>query len=201
MYNSVRFKNFKSLKDFTIQLRAVNVLVGPNNAGKSTVLDAFRVMATAHALASRRLPQGVEIGNKTILGYELPASQIPISLMNIHSDYQSDRETAVIFSLKNGNKLRLEFHDNSRCVLTTESQNRISSTTQFKKQFPTEIYSFPTLGPLEEEEAMTFGFFDVLRLTWDSLILRTTSTSLSFQSEDLVSDKESSMPLGRLKGF
>jgi hypothetical protein len=53
--------------------------------------------------------------------------------MNIHSDYQADRETTVTFSLENGNKLRLEFHDNSRCVLTTESPNRISSTAQFKK--------------------------------------------------------------------
>jgi energy-coupling factor transporter ATP-binding protein EcfA2 len=154
MYKSVRFQNFKSLKDFTIHLRATNVLVGPNNAGKSTVLDAFRVLSIAHGLASRRLPQTIEIRNRPILGYELPASQIPISLMNIHSDYQADRETTVTFSLENGNKLRLEFHDNSRCVLTTESPNRISSTAQFKKQFPTSIYSFPTLGPLEEQESL-----------------------------------------------
>src|ERR1039458_4613999 len=99
MYKTVKFRNFKSLKDFTIHLRAVNVLVGPNNAGKSTVLDAVRVMSVAHTLASHRLPQSLRIKRKHVVGYELPQSLVPILLTNIHSDYQSDQETSVVFIL------------------------------------------------------------------------------------------------------
>ena len=35
-----------------------------------------------------------------------------------------------------------------------EAKQRTSTTAQFRKHFPTSIYSFPTLGPLEEEEAL-----------------------------------------------
>ncbi len=42
--SSVRFRNFKALRDFSVSLDRVNVLVGPNNAGKSTILSAFRAL-------------------------------------------------------------------------------------------------------------------------------------------------------------
>jgi AAA15 family ATPase/GTPase len=153
MFTTIKFQNFKSLKDFTIRLRDINVLVGPNNAGKSTVLDAFRTISVALNFASRRLPQPIQFKNKTVVGYDIPATQIPISLTNIHSDYQATEETSVTFNLENGNELQLEFHDSSRCILTIDSKQRTATTAQFKRNFPVSVYAFPTLGPLEEEKS------------------------------------------------
>jgi ABC-type multidrug transport system ATPase subunit len=155
MFTSVKFRNFKSLKDFTVRLSPINVLVGPNNAGKSTILDAFRAMAAAHRFASRRVQSPLTINRTTVVGYEIPMTNFPISLANIHSDYQTDQETSATFTLENGNKLQLSFYDNARCIMTIlESKQRTTSTAQFRKHFPTSIYSFPTLGPLEEEELL-----------------------------------------------
>jgi len=39
---SVTFENFKALEQFTLSLDDVNILVGPNNSGKSTIIGAFR---------------------------------------------------------------------------------------------------------------------------------------------------------------
>jgi predicted ATPase len=47
MIRFARFRNFKGLQDFTVSLRRTNVLVGTNNAGKSTVLDGFRALEGA----------------------------------------------------------------------------------------------------------------------------------------------------------
>jgi len=154
MFTKVRFRNFKSLRDFTVYLRAMNVLVGPNNAGKSTVLDAFRIIMAAHSFASRRLQQIIRINNDTIVGYDIPASLIPISLANIHSDYQTDQETSLTFTLNNGNEIKLQFYDNARCIMTLDAKQRTVTTAQFKKNFPINVYSIPTLGPLEEEEEL-----------------------------------------------
>ena len=44
-FTSVTFRNFKAFRNFSLSLRHMNVLVGPNNAGKSTALAAFRVLA------------------------------------------------------------------------------------------------------------------------------------------------------------
>lgn len=155
MFKSVRFRNFKSLRDYTVNLRTMNVLVGPNNAGKSTILDAFRAMAAAHRYASRRVQSPISVGGNTVVGYEIPTTNFPVSLANVHSDYQTDLETSVTFSLDNGNKLQLTFYDNARCILTIlEAKQRTSTTAQFRKNFPASIYPFPTLGPLEEEELL-----------------------------------------------
>ena len=114
MFKSVRFRNFKSLKDYTVHLRRMNVLVGPNNAGKSTILDAFHAMAAAHRHACRRVQAPISVNGNTVVGYEIPMTNFPISLANIHSDYQSNLETSVTFALENGNRLQLTFHENAR---------------------------------------------------------------------------------------
>lgn len=155
MFKSVKFRNFKSLKDYTVRLKAVNVLVGPNNAGKSTILDAFRAMAAAHRYVSRRVSTPIAVNGTTVVGYDIPMSNFPISLANVHSDYQTNQETSVTFSLENGNKLQLNFYDNARCIMTiVEAKQRTATTAQFRKHFPVSIYAFPTLGPLEEEELL-----------------------------------------------
>jgi hypothetical protein len=133
----------------------MNVLVGPNNAGKSTILDAFRALAAAHRYACRRVQSPLSVHGSPVVGYEVPMTNFPISLANVHSDYQTDQETSVTFSLENGNKLQLSFYDNARCVMTIEEAKlRTTSTAQFRKNFPVSIYPFPTLGPLEEEEPL-----------------------------------------------
>ena len=58
------------------------------------------------------------------------------------------------FALDNGNELHLQFYDNARCVLTVDAKQRTATTAQFRKNFPISVYSFPTLGPLEEEELL-----------------------------------------------
>jgi predicted ATPase len=42
MLTKIRVKNFKSLKDVTLELGQRNVLVGANMAGKSNVMDLFK---------------------------------------------------------------------------------------------------------------------------------------------------------------
>lgn len=43
MIESIRFENFRALKDATLNLGPFNVLIGPNGSGKSTVLQALEI--------------------------------------------------------------------------------------------------------------------------------------------------------------
>jgi hypothetical protein len=95
-----------------------------------------------------------QVKGEAIVGYDVPVANFPFSLANIHSDYLTDQETSVTFALDNGNKLQLRFYDNARCVLTVDADKRTANIAQFKRHFPISIYSFPTLGPLEEEEPL-----------------------------------------------
>ncbi len=44
MITRVKVQNFKSLSDFKLELGPINVLVGPNMAGKSNVIDVFKFL-------------------------------------------------------------------------------------------------------------------------------------------------------------
>jgi predicted ATPase len=50
----VDFLRFKAFHGFTLRLRHFNILVGPNNSGKSTILTAFRILAAALRKANTR---------------------------------------------------------------------------------------------------------------------------------------------------
>jgi predicted ATPase len=51
---SVRFARYKAFREFSLSLDRFNVLVGPNNSGKSTILSAFRILAEALRRARAR---------------------------------------------------------------------------------------------------------------------------------------------------
>jgi AAA15 family ATPase/GTPase len=60
MLNSLVIKNFRSLADFEVtKLGRVNLIVGKNNSGKSSVLEALRIYAgNAHQELLERIAQG-----------------------------------------------------------------------------------------------------------------------------------------------
>ncbi|GAB3798667.1 hypothetical protein GCM10028819_20280 [Spirosoma humi] len=44
MLKRVSIQNFKSLKDVTLDLQKVNLLIGPNNSGKTNFLKALEIV-------------------------------------------------------------------------------------------------------------------------------------------------------------
>lgn len=67
MLNQVHFENIKSLKDVTIDLERLTVLVGPNGCGKSTVLDQVDVFCKlgSEPRDSTQLPTEVSLRAKS----------------------------------------------------------------------------------------------------------------------------------------
>ena len=150
---SVRFSNFKALRDYSVSLQSMNVLVGPNNSGKSTVLSAFRVLEQAMRTArSRRATRvGTHSGGQAD-GHFVPETNIPISLENVHSDYTVE-DSRIEFRFSNGNKLFLFFPSGGGCNLYWDVSGRpIATTTAFRREFPVQVQVIPVLGPIEQEE-------------------------------------------------
>ena len=83
----------------------MNILVGPNNNGKSTVVGAFRVLSQALRVARSRNADIVWDGDRQRPGWTLQADNMPISSENIHTDYD-EVDTNVEFRLSNGSTLR-----------------------------------------------------------------------------------------------
>ncbi|AIQ13396.1 ATP-dependent nuclease [Paenibacillus durus] len=149
---TVDFKNFKALRSYTLRLQHMNILVGPNNSGKSTIISAFRALGVGIRQGFSKKASLVQGPNSERYGYPISEESLPMSLENVHTDY-AEIDSSVTFKLSNGNKLILFFPRSGGCNLLTESSGRVVTTPkQFKEEFPLDLEIVPVLGPLEQNE-------------------------------------------------
>jgi AAA domain, putative AbiEii toxin, Type IV TA system len=153
----VEFHRFKVFRSFSVSLRGFNILVGPNNAGKSTILAAFRILAAAMRKATSRKPEIVRGPSGRGQGYSVDLTEISVAGENIFYNYDDTEPASITFTLSNGNKLLLYFPDQGSCNLIPEKQGRpVASPTTFRANFNCPIRFVPILGPVEHNERL-FG--------------------------------------------
>jgi predicted ATP-dependent endonuclease of OLD family len=88
-FTKVDFRRFKAFDTFSLNLRHFNILVGPNNAGKSTILAAFRILAAAMRKATRRNPEIVRGPQGREHGYAVDLSQVAVAEENLFTTTMS----------------------------------------------------------------------------------------------------------------
>lgn len=152
---SLRFRNFKAFVDYSIPIQHTNIMVGPNNSGKSTVLSAFRALAAGLRRARAKSPEIVRgPGKREVQGYNLSPESLPLSLENVHTEYQ-ETDSSIEFLLSNGNRIDLFFpRDGGCCLIPAMTSRAITSPATFKTAFPIQITAVPILGPIEHEEKL-----------------------------------------------
>ena len=152
--SSIKFINFKALKNYSVSLHETNILVGPNNAGKSTVISALRILDVALKKARRLKAERVPTPSGSVgFGHRIPDQQISVSLENVATDY-NDQDSRIEFRLTNKNKLILFFPNEGGCLLLWETATAgVTTPSKFRNAFPITIQVVPVLGPLEHEEA------------------------------------------------
>ncbi len=150
--STIEFNNFKAFNSYSVKLQHMNILVGPNNCGKSTVISAFRVLEIGLRIARSKQPTSVIGPEGKTLGYPIPTDILPISTENVHTDYRTI-DSSIEFKLSNKNKLTLFFPSDGGCMLIPNAHGRyIHSMNIFKQEFPIKISIVPVLGPVEHNE-------------------------------------------------
>ena len=151
--SSIKFTNFKALHDYSVSLQSTNILVGPNNCGKSTIISAFRILEVGLKKAKNRSAERVPLpdGN-TGFGHRIPEQQISVSLENVATNYNED-DSKIEFRLTNKNKLYLFFPNDGGCILHWSTIGRdVTTPSKFRDAFPLNLQIITVLGPLEHEE-------------------------------------------------
>jgi energy-coupling factor transporter ATP-binding protein EcfA2 len=151
----VDFHHFKAFKRFRFDVRSFNILVGPNNAGKSTILAAFRILAAAIRRAAARKPVMVNSPQGRKLGYIVDMRSVSIAEENIFYDYDDSVPATVRFELSNGSEILLYFPDQGSCYMLPDAQGRtIYTPKEFRRLFDCPIGFVPILGPVEHNEPL-----------------------------------------------
>lgn len=152
---SLHFSNYKSFENYSVSISDFNILVGPNNSGKSTVIGAFRLLAEALRKARAKKPTLVIGPTDTVTGYHVDFKNISVAVENVFHNYDSDKPAKISFRLSNGNKLLLYFPEVGKCLLIPQSHSiSLKSTAQFKRHFDVSIGFVPILGPVEHDEIL-----------------------------------------------
>ena len=150
----VQFSNFKGFERFSLALEPMTMLVGPNNAGKSTIIGAFRALSVALRRARSRKPEVLRRSGGYQRGYSITTAEIPISLENARHNY-SDSDAVAAFTLSNGRTIRLVFAPDMGCSLEIDPDGpAVRSVADFKRHYPIDIGVVPVLGPFEHDELL-----------------------------------------------
>lgn len=151
---SMNIVNFKAFKKFKVKFKDMNIMIGNNNSGKTTIISALRLLAVALEHGKKKKPniRKYDRWNKV---YDIPKSKLPIPLENIQNDYHENDDSYIEFTFENNAVLRLFFPDIGECSFVTDIDGyEVHNKSNFCKYFSATAIQIPILGPLEDEEKM-----------------------------------------------
>lgn len=151
MLKSLAIKNFRSLEDFQVaKLGRINLIVGKNNSGKSSVLEALRIYA---GNAQRGLLEEIAVGHdEKVRGRETeqsdPEQQLPFEDFFAGRQFPQGEEAGIIIGEigvntnlfgeigGNADSLRIEhgFLHETEEIITNEVAGSIETSTRTRRQ-------------------------------------------------------------------
>lgn len=152
---SIRYSNYKTFKSYSVTIRKFNILVGPNNSGKSTIIGSLKLLAEALRKARSRRADYISGPDGLTRGYSINLSNAPVATENVFFNYKDTEPAKITFRLSNGNKLILFFPEPDTCQLFCQTSGRpVVTPATFKKEFDLAIGFVPILGPVEHNEQL-----------------------------------------------
>lgn len=150
---SLMFENYMAYKKFSVVLSQFNILVGPNNSGKSTIIKSLQLLDSAWRSSSKRQPHYIPRIEKN--GYEINENSFPFRIDNIHNEYM-DVHTKIKFRFSNVGYAILTVSPKFDCFLHFETIDGvdIDNLKTIKKYFDFKIGVIPFLGPVEPKEIL-----------------------------------------------
>ncbi|WP_426228035.1 ATP-dependent nuclease [Pararhizobium sp. DWP3-4] len=153
MLTEIRLTNFRKYENYIVSCKKGNVLVGPNNAGKSGIIEALRILDNCIRITRRKKPIPIQMPNGDVGdGFLILESAIDVELSHSSHNY-IDAPSILEYKISNGTKAIIVIRRDEQVQFILDGGGpRINSIAKFQKYFPLELTIVPTLGPLEREE-------------------------------------------------
>ena len=133
MITQLRLTNFKPFRDFTIDFSKRDVLVGPNNAGKSSAIQALRIIDLAARQYKRR----------RATTFDIDAARIPFSMRNARNlSAPEDEPTEIECSFDSGASVLIQITHPAAVTATIDAWVGDDDLISF----------MPPVGPVEDSE-------------------------------------------------
>ncbi|MGO7299593.1 ATP-dependent endonuclease [Rhizobium ruizarguesonis] len=153
LIKSLEFSDYKTYPHFVVSAKAKNVLVGPNNIGKSTALDALRIAFDVLRFANRRKPELKSHGPDGVCAtYMVPPTVVQTDLRYCVHNFD-DGPARIQIKIDDGSTLKMNIPSDGDLECYLVSDVRVQKMSGFlRRAFPLDIVIVPTLSPLEQNE-------------------------------------------------
>jgi predicted ATP-dependent endonuclease of OLD family len=153
LLKKLRLEQYKGFKSFTAHFGEHVLLMGPNNAGKSTLINAVRLCGAASRVAMRVRPRDVfRDQQRTVLGYR--TSQIQddgFNFENIAHEFEAEENRLDLY-LTSGAVIHMIWPLESESFFWVEHDGSQVTNAARAKEVLVRIGLVPTLTPIERQE-------------------------------------------------
>lgn len=157
MLRRIRFKNYRCFEESEISFRNTAIIVGQNNAGKSTIVEALRILSAV----ARKFKTATYVEPPRVLGLPISSRGIKVNLDNLKIDlrsivYQYREEDDVVAELEAyfDEKITIHIYLTSEISFATisESNQQIKNKAAANKLPNIPLYIMPQIGLIREDE-------------------------------------------------
>lgn len=156
MLKSIQFRNYRCFEEHELPINKETIIVGKNNAGKSTIVEALRLVAIITAryknLAFKKVPDWIDLP-LSHRGVGVSLTGLNISWQNICHRYQ-DFPGKIIAKFINGYKLTIHIGPNKQihAVIQKSNNHVVGTKGEAQEANIPEISVLPQISPLQKEE-------------------------------------------------
>jgi predicted ATP-dependent endonuclease of OLD family len=157
MIKSIEFKNFRCFENSKLTLRDLSIIVGSNNSGKSTIIEALRIISAVVRKYKNTIyinpPTSFKIAFSQV-GFKLPLENLKIDLRTIVHYY---RDTVAIITAIFDNKAKIVIRLNTDMVFANifDSNGQLINTKSKAQAFEIEsINIMPQIGLIKDSERL-----------------------------------------------
>lgn len=157
MLKKIEFENYRCFSRASLDFRDMTIIVGKNNAGKSTIIEALRLVAAAQKKSKSTnytdLPRFLGRPN-TYKGFSLNTDKLKIDLRTVIHFYTGDY-ARVIATFENNVSVQIYLYiENVYVVIFDHNQNNVYSRAQAHNIMieQIQISILPQIGLIIENE-------------------------------------------------
>ena len=155
MIDTIQLENYRCFEKTKIKIKQTAIFVGKNNAGKSSLIEALRLVAMAIRKSSmttyKELPRdlGVDLRTK---GFKIDVDKLKIDLRGIVYLYE-DKVAKITTALDSGNKIIIYINTSYAYAVLYDIEGRnINSKVKARNSCIERVEILPQLGLIRENE-------------------------------------------------
>lgn len=159
MLKSLELKNFRGFREHRVDFAPFSLLIGQNNAGKTTLIEALRIIALAQAKApSANFAMAPDWLVNHISGpiYRVSLSSIGFEHDTVHHQNDSETPAILIAKLSNNCEIRVVIGEEPSevfCQLTEPGGRKVNNRGQSGNPKFGRVLVMPPVGHVLEHEA------------------------------------------------